>query len=59
MLVIAAIVGITVLVAWKDEWFDDLPNWFGRLLPILPIVLLAALTMLLGVVHRPRAKSRG
>jgi hypothetical protein len=59
VLVIAAIVGITVLVAWKDEWFDDLPNWFGRLLPILPIVLLAALTMLLGVVHRPRAKPRG
>jgi patatin-related protein len=55
-LVIAAIIGVAVLAEWKDEWFDDLPNWLERLLPVVPIIVLAGLTMLLGVVHGRKAK---
>jgi amino acid transporter len=54
-LAIALIIGVAVLAEWKDEWFDDLPNWLERLLPIVPIVFLATLTMLLGLTHgRPK-----
>ena len=53
--VIAVIVILAVLVE-RTEWFDDLPHWLERLLPVVPIVVLAALAMLLGVVRRRPAK---
>ena len=54
--VIAVIAGVAVLVEQTD-WFDDLPHWLERLLPVVPIVVLAALAMLLGVVRKRPAKA--
>ena len=54
--VIAVIAGLAVLVE-QTEWFDDLPHWLERLLPVVPIVVLAALAMLLGVVRKRPAKA--
>jgi patatin-related protein len=54
--VIAVIAGVAVLVEQTD-WFDDLPRWLERLLPVVPIVVLAALAMLLGVVRKRPAKA--
>ena len=54
--VIAVIVIVAFLVERNKDWFDDLPHWLERLLPVVPIVLLAALAMLLGVIRKRPAK---
>ena len=54
--VVAVIAIVAFLVERNEKWFDDLPNWFERLLPVVPIVVLAALAMLLGVVRKRPAK---
>jgi hypothetical protein len=56
--VIVVIAIVAFLVERNRDWFDDLPHWFERLLPVVPIVLLAALAMLLGVVRKRPAKPK-
>ena len=56
--IIAVIAILAFLVERNEDWFDDLPHWFERLLPVVPIVLLAALAVLLGVVHKRPAKAK-
>jgi patatin-related protein len=49
-------IAIVAIVVEQTGWFDDLPHWLERLLPVVPIVVFAALAMLLGVVHKRPAK---
>jgi patatin-related protein len=59
LLAIVAIAVVAYLVERNESWFDGLPNWVERLLPVVPIVVLATLTMLLGLVHgRPKTPAR-
>jgi hypothetical protein len=56
--VIVVIAIVAALAERKDQWFDDLPHWLERLLPVVPIVTFAALAMLLGVVRKRPSKPR-
>ena len=54
---VIAVIAILAVVVEQTGWFDDLPHWLARLLPVVPIVVFAALAMLLGVVHKRPAKA--
>lgn len=50
-------IAIAAIVVERTDWFDDLPHWLDRLLPVVPILVFAALAMLLGVVRKRPART--
>jgi hypothetical protein len=54
---VIVVIAILALVVERTEWFDDLPHWLDRLLPVVPIVVFA-LAMLLGVVRKGPTKPK-
>jgi hypothetical protein len=54
---VIVVIAIAAIVVEQTGWFDDLPHWLDRLLPVVPIVVFAALAMLLGVVRKRPART--